>query len=164
MKMKFLKAIAIIFFLVAAQTSLVRLLNFLPVTPNLPIIGIFLLSYKLTFAEIMALAALGGIFIDLFSATAFGISALALIVIFGASFFLRENIFKAQTRGDFILSGFLAFFCYYPLLALLNYFFQMPGSNDFSAFALNTGITGEMLLNFFFGLILYYLFFIRPRN
>jgi len=162
--MKLFKAIIVIFFVTAFQTSFVRLNSFFPVSPDFPLIALFLLSYRLPFADIAVLAFIAGIFMDLFSVVGFGVSSLALVVIFAAVFFLRENIFQAKTRGESVFSGFLAFFCYYPLLAALDYFFGVWRGGNFTPIPLSGRITGEMLLNFFLGLILYYIFFIRSGN
>lgn len=158
--MKLYKAILIIFFSVIFQTSFVRLNGFLPVFVDLPVIVLFLLSYELSFSNTLILALIAGIFIDFFSAIGFGISALSLVIIFGANFFLRENIFKAKTRGEFIFSGFLIFFCYYPLVIILDHFLSAPSGEGFMNFLAEQKVIEEMLLNFFLGLILYYVFFI----
>lgn len=158
------KAIVIIFFAVAFQTSFIRLNSFLPVSPDFPLIVLFLLSYRLAFADIAVLSFVAGIFMDLFSVIGFGVSSLALVIVFAAVFFLRENIFQSKTRGELVFSGFLTFFCYYPLVTALNYFFAASRGENFIPVLLSDQTTGETLLNLFLGLILYYIFFIRSGS
>lgn len=162
--MKLFKAIAIIFFVIIFQTSFIRLNSFFPVSPDFPIIALFLLSYRLSFANIAVLSFITGIFIDLFSIIGFGVSSLALVIIFAAVFFLRENIFQSKTRGEFVFSGFLIFFCYYPLVTALDYFLAPSRGANFIPVLLSNQTIGEIIFNFFLGLILYYVFFIRSGN
>jgi len=162
--MKLFKAIVIIFFAVIFQTSFIRLNNFFPISPNFPIILLFLFSYRMSFVNIAILSFTAGIFIDLFSAVDFGVSSLALVTIFAVIFFLRENVFQVKTRGEFIFSSFLTFFCYYPLVMVLDYFFATSRGGNFIPVLLSNQAIGEILLNFFLGLILYYIFFIRSEN
>lgn len=118
--MKLSRAIIILFLIVAFQVSFLRLESFFGIYPNLSLIASFILSYWLKEADILILALIAGVFIDLFSSVNFGASSLSLIIIFSANSLIRRKVLKEKTSSEFILSSLVTFLCYYPLLAALN--------------------------------------------
>lgn len=145
--MKYSSAALLLFFSVLTQASFLRLINFLPFAPDMPLIVLFILSYRFSGLSFIILAAFTGALIDLFGAAYFGISIFAAMAAFSANLLARENIFKGKTFGSIVLSGLSVFIFFYLFLFSGSRLLGLSGENNFifNLFDKKTGI--EIILN-----------------
>jgi len=155
--MKFAYAVLISILFIIIQVSLIRLLALFPLAPNLSLVALFLLAYLLSYEEILILAIISGIAIDLASSASFGSTSLSLILSFSLSFYLRENIIKGGSYADFLLNNLITFFIFYFLLGEANIYLNSSMGHEAFPGLSDINFAGEILSNAAFGVLGYYL-------
>lgn len=145
--MKYSTAIIILFFSILAQVSFLRLVAFLPFTPEIALIALFILSYYFSIFRILILAAFLGVMLDLFSAVNFGSSFFAAIAAFSIMLLVREKILKRKSFVNIFLSSFMVFLSYYPLLFFANWLISLASRNKITFDLLDGKMAIEIILN-----------------
>lgn len=145
--MKYSSAFLLLFFSILMQASFLRLINFSPFVPDMPLIVLFVLSYRFSGLTFIALAAFAGVLIDLFGAAYFGISIFAAIAAFTANFSARKNIFKGKGLSSIVLSGLSVFILFYSFLFFGSRLLGLLGGNSFIFNLFDKKNIAEIILN-----------------
>lgn len=157
--MKFLNAAIILFIFAVLQISFFNLLNFIPIIPNFPLIAILILSFLVSFEDLMILSLISGFFTDLFSAVFFGTSMISLVIVFAAFRFLRKKAINELAPAEFAIKSLFCFIFFYITLAISNDLFAFLSGAPEAVLKmpiLNYKIIIEILLDFFIAMLVYY--------
>lgn len=144
--MKYTKAVIVLFFSVLAQVSFLRLITIIPALPDVPLVILFVLSYRLSRFGVLVLTALTGVLIDLFSAAHFGSSSFAAVAAFSACYFFRDNFLKGKSFNNIVLSSVAVFICFYSFLFFINWVLNFSGGNNFAFNLFDKKMAAEFLL------------------
>ncbi len=145
--MKYTIAAIFLFFSVLLQTSFFRLIDGVPLLPDMPLVVLFVLSYRLPHSGVLVLAALTGAMIDLFSAVNFGASVFAAIAAFSVCYFIREKFLIRKNFSNIILSSVALFICFYLFLFISNKFLSFFGGNNFTFNLFSKNMSAEFVLS-----------------
>lgn len=145
--MKYTSALAIIFLAVLAQASFLRLVSFLPFSPDLALIVLFILSYRISRIGIFFLAVFTGTLLDLFSAAHFGLSIFAAGVAIFAGRLAGEKLARGKNFTGIFLSSAAFFVFFYSLLFFGDWILNFSGGNNLIFNLFGSGMAIRIFFN-----------------
>lgn len=145
--MKLSRAILILILSAVIQISFIRVFYLFPLPLNLSLVALFLLSYFLSFDDLLILSVFGGLMLDFSSAVSFGSSSMAALAAFSLSFFLKEKILKGKRIVEFFSNGLIVFSAFYLFLEITSAFLKSALSFTAVFSAINSDLPLEILFN-----------------